>query len=75
MKVFELVGGINIMISNEESDFVNKVVESGHIAKSKLSEKEKELTNVLVRKGVLNRYMEDGKIYFKFNKLEEIWRI
>ena len=75
MKILEILGGINIMISNEENDLVAKVKESQFIPKYKLTDREKEIAKNLVTRGVLIRSEMNERIIFKVNELEQIWRI
>ena len=63
MKIKELLSGIRVPITNEESEVYDKLGES--ILKSELSEREQLLANSLVTKDLVSRRKNaDGKIIF-----------
>jgi hypothetical protein len=65
MKIVELTNNLNIAITNEESEFLEKFISESELAKSQLSDREQTLANHLTVKDVLLRVNNDGKIYYK----------
>lgn len=65
MKIVELVNNIQLPITNEEAEILERFVGDTPIAKSHLDEREQVLANQLTVKDVLLRTNEDGKIYYK----------
>ena len=66
MKIVEFMGGIQLPITNEESDILNKFQDTEFIIeKSSLTEREQVIANQLVNKGVLIRRNQDGKIHYR----------
>lgn len=65
MKIVELTNNINLAITNEESEFLEKFIGEGEVAKNQLSDREQMLANHLTVKDVLLRTNNDGKIYYK----------
>jgi hypothetical protein len=64
MKIVELINNLQMPISNEEADVLNKFVEDQSIPKQKLSDREQHLANQLVNKGALIRKNNNGQIEF-----------
>jgi len=64
MKIVELTNNIQLPITNEEAEFLNRFADAP-IAKSQLEEREQTLANQLTVKDVLLRTNENGKIYYK----------
>lgn len=65
MKIVELIGGVQLTITNEESDILAKFDDIAHtISKTALTEREQVLANQLVNKGVLVRKNQDGQIRY-----------
>ena len=65
MKIVELINNIQLPITNEEAEVLDRFVGDTPIAKSHLNEREQVLANQLTVKDVLLRTNEDGKIYYK----------
>jgi len=66
MRIVEILGGIQLPISNEEYDILAQFdPQNSLVPKSSLNEREQILANQLVNKGVLIRRNQDGKIYYK----------
>jgi hypothetical protein len=65
MKIVELVNNIQLPITNEEAEILERFVGDTPIAKSHLNEREQVLANQLTVKDVLLRTNTDGKIYYK----------
>lgn len=63
MKIVEFMGGIQLPITNEESDVLDKFGDQA-VDKSQLTEREQVVANQLVNKGVLYRRNQDGKINY-----------
>lgn len=63
MKIVEFLGGIQLPITNEESDVLDKFGDQA-VDKSQLTEREQVIANQLVNKGVLYRRNQDGKINY-----------
>jgi hypothetical protein len=64
MKIIELINNLQMPISNEEADVLNKFVENQIIPKTKLTDREQYLANQLVNKGALIRRNNNGQIEF-----------
>jgi len=64
MKIVELVNKIQLPITNEESDLLDRFVGNTPVPKSHLTEREQLLANHLTIKDVLTRTQNDGKIYY-----------
>lgn len=66
MKIVEIMGGIQLPITNEEAEVLEKFTETPQMPKTALTEREIYLANQLVIKNVLYRRQHDGKIeYFR----------
>lgn len=66
MKIVEVMGGIQMPITNEESDVLEKFQDTDSLDKRNLTEREQVLANQLVLKNVLYRKHKDGQIeYYK----------
>jgi len=65
MRILELLSGITIPVTNEESDILSKFDESSEVLKSSLEPREQLLANNLVNKNVLSRKKNaEGKLAF-----------
>jgi hypothetical protein len=66
MKIVEFMGGLQLPITNEESDVLVKFPDIEFIIeKAALTEREQVIANQLVNKGVLVRRNQDGKITYR----------
>ena len=67
MKIVELTQQLNIAITNEEADFLNKFDENTPVmAKRDLEDRDQVLANQLVNKNILRRIKdEQGRITYK----------
>lgn len=66
MKIIEIMGGLQLPITNEEVDLLNKFdTKDSIVGKNSLTEREQMLANQLVNKGVLIRKNQDGKINYR----------
>lgn len=65
MKIVELSNKLQLPLTNEEADFLNKFDEGVGILKSELNERQQHIANQLVNKDVLLRRNQDGKITYK----------
>ena len=65
MKIIELTQGLDIVLTNEESELLDRLDE-GSIARRDLNEREVVVANNMVIKDVLYRKNQDGRItYYK----------
>ena len=65
MKIIELTKGLDIALTNEETELLDKFNE-GNVPRSKLDEREIMVANNMVIKDVLYRKNQDGRItYYK----------
>lgn len=65
MKIVEFMGGVQLPITNEESDLLIKFDDyDSAINKKALTEREQVVANQLVNKGVLVRKNQDGQIHY-----------
>ena len=65
MKIVELINHVQMPISNEEADVLNKFVEDQTISKNDFNEREQHIASQLVNKGALIRKNNDGKIEYR----------
>ena len=65
MKIVELVNNIQLPITNEEAEILERFVSDTPISKNQLSAREQVLANQLTAKDVLLRTNTDGKIFYK----------
>lgn len=66
MRYTEILGGIQVYISNEENELVEAVQQKGRIREEDLDERQLEHCNNLIKRGVLMRQKdENGSLYFK----------
>lgn len=65
MKIVELFNKLQLPITNEESDLLNKFSNENTIYKTELDERQQLLANQLVNKDVLTRRIQDGKVLYK----------
>ena len=66
MKIVEFMGGLQLPITNEESDVLVKFPDTEFIIeKAAFTEREQVIANQLVNKGVLVRRNQDGKITYR----------
>ena len=64
MKIKELLNGINIPITNEEAELLDRFDESEVIPKSKLEPRERLIMDSLVNKEVVRRQNKDDKVTY-----------
>jgi hypothetical protein len=65
MKIKELLNGINIPITNEEAELLDRFDESEVILKSKLEPRERLIMDSLVNKEVVRRQNKDDKVTYR----------
>jgi hypothetical protein len=66
MKIVEFTNGIQMPITNEESDVLARFDSADTVViKNTLTEREQVLANQLVNKGVLYRRNQDGQIQYR----------
>jgi dynactin complex subunit len=75
MKVLDLPAGYQILISNEQSELLDKFDETDIILKRQLTEREQVLASELVHKGVLTRCTHQDKLAYCKPRLQDVWRI
>ena len=76
MKMHELSAGVRTPVSNEENLLMRKIYRHKNLMRRRrLDEREIELANQLVRRGVLTRTQKDGKLYYSVDTSDPIWRI
>lgn len=66
MKTVETPGGIPVFINTLENNVYECIIEE--TCKSDLNERDAYIAQQLVNKGILKRYVREGKTYFKRNK-------
>lgn len=72
MKVWELASGVQIPLSSEERDLVERLMEN---ADSVLSEREKVVAQILANKDILEKEdLEDGDSKYGINYRVDVWR-
>lgn len=66
MKIIEVMAGLHMPITNEESDLLSKFHEGNSVSRKDLNERQVEVANHLVNRDVLYRKNQDGRItYYK----------
>jgi hypothetical protein len=66
MKIIEVMAGLHMPITNEESDLLSKFHEGNSVSRKDLNERQIEVANHLVNRDVLYRKNQDGRItYYK----------
>ena len=65
MKIVELISRIQLPITNEEAELLDRFVEGSTILKTELDERQQVVANQLVNKNVLIRRIQDGQVLFK----------
>jgi hypothetical protein len=75
MRVMDLPQGYQIMISNEQSELLDKFEEHEIILKRSLSERQQVLASELVNLGVLTRCSHQDKLAYCKPNIENVWRI
>ena len=68
-------GGLAMAISNEEDSLVSRIISENSISKSSLTIRERELARKLVSRGVLISMLYENEIIYRFNDLEDVWRV
>lgn len=63
MKIIELTQGLDIALTNEETELLDKF-HDGHLPRHKLDEREIVVANNMVIKDVLYRKNQDGRIIY-----------
>jgi hypothetical protein len=73
--MFEIKGGIQVPLSNEERRLVEMFDESASINVNEMDQRDAELARLLCARGVLTQIEEtDESLTYSVNKLEDIWR-
>ena len=75
MKVLHLNQGFQMLISNEQSELLDKFEEQQVWLKRQLTEREQLLANELVNKGVLTRCQVQNKLAYTKPNMSQVWRI
>jgi hypothetical protein len=66
MKIIEVIPGLTMPITNEESDLLSKFYNNASVSRKDLTERELVIATQLVTRDVLYRKNQDGHItYFK----------
>lgn len=74
MKFIEVKGGFLQPVSNEENIILERVRGyNGPLPKAVLDDRENELARNLVKRGLLTRFVHEGKLCFIVNDLEDLW--
>jgi hypothetical protein len=75
VKIISLPSGVNTIVSNEEQQLIELLQKSkGSMPKRKMDERQQQLAVDLVKRSVLTRAQEDGKIIYSLPP-NDIWRI
>ena len=72
MRYFEIASSVQIPISCEEQDLLDKVKSS--FPRDDLDERDQEVARLMVSRGVLRQVMKDQKVFYKPNSDKDIWR-
>lgn len=65
MKIIEIMCGLKLSLTNEETDVLGRFHQSETIPKKEFNERETYIANQLVNKNVLLRKNQDGKIIYQ----------
>lgn len=73
MRFIEILGSLQLPLSNEESDVFDKVSSSdrGMIARESLTERERELARKMVGRGALSRARDGDSVFYLANSTEK----
>ncbi len=74
MKYYEIMGGIQVPASAEETALIERIEENGALPKKSLNERDRELARKLVSRGILNRVAIEEETNFVLNGLKDLWR-
>lgn len=75
MKMLDLPQGYQIMISNEQSELLDKFDQHDVILKRSLSERQQVVASELVKMGVLTRCTQQDKLAYCKPNMDLVWRI
>lgn len=75
MKMFDLSAGFQTLVSNEEHDLIQKIMESGHMLKRQMTEREQQVAKGLINKMVLTRTHMHNKIAYQLCSAQDNWRM
>lgn len=65
MKIVEITQGLQLQITNEESDILGRFDVDSTVSRKEFNEREAYVANQLVNKNVLLRKNQDGKIIYQ----------
>lgn len=65
MKIVEITTGLQLPITNEESDVLSRFDDTSSVPKNEFNQREAHIANQLVNKNVLLRKNQDGKIVYQ----------
>ena len=75
MRFIEITGGLMVPVSNDEMLVAEKVRgHTGPLPRRSLNEREQELARQLVHRGVLDRTLIDGRMFYTYNDIEYVER-
>ena len=74
MRYFEVMGGIRVPASVEETALIERIEANGALTRKSLNERDRELARKLVSRGILNRVSIDEETNFILNGLKDLWR-
>lgn len=72
MRYFEIAGGFRMQVSEEEQEILDAAGEN--ILAEELDERSLEVARKMISKGLLIRFVDEGKVYYAQNKLADIGR-
>lgn len=73
MRFIEIIGNLQLPLSNEEAEIFEKVSSSdrGMIARESLTERERELARKMVSRGALTRARTGDSVFYLPNSIEK----
>ena len=76
MRFHEILGGLQIPVSGEEQGLIDLIEskEEKIIKRSELDERQQEVARKMVSRGILERAMQDGSLFYVVSHPEDIWR-
>jgi hypothetical protein len=74
MRYFEIASGLRLPVYSEEQELLDTIPKNKTIVDDDLDERQAELARLMVSRGVLSQRTKDGKIHYRPNAAEDIWR-
>jgi hypothetical protein len=73
MRYHEIASGLRMAVSCEEQELIDKA-DGEPFEKDTLDERDQELARLMVSRGVLDQYPQDGRVFYHVSSVNDIWR-